>query len=247
MLIVLAVMYIQTPVQTIAKSDMSIKIIIGTFIITLILFAKYLKSESYIHPVILAILCTTAVAVAIYYNDTKDLLKKLESGFDFDLNSLNPFASHTKTPSLKSQIRQKLYEEYANADNNEVYFPGSDNVKMYANAAGVSLTGLWMLPKNFVCIVFTDQIIKIQDYEDDAQTTWNNIYHGHMYPILVYLNNKTYYVYCHCMIKEIETTLFDTVTCPDGKTYHICQEYRHMNKNDAMYVFNHAPFLSYSI
>ena len=228
-------------------SNTRVIILAVVFLGTIILFSKYLKSSNALHPLALAVICTVVVAITMYQ---KDLEKQFKNVFHFDLNKVfNDIFHLFDQPDDKTneKIKKTIYEKYADPTKNEVYFPGSDNVKMHANAAGVSLTGLFLLPKNYVCVVFTNQIIGIQDHEDTADETWNKIYHGHMYPLYVNLDDNSYVVYCHCLIKEVDTTFFDTVKCPDGNTYHICHEYRHMNKNDAMYIYNHAPFLSIGI
>ena len=144
------------------------------------------------------------------------------------------------------KVKEALYQQYADPGKGEVYWPGNKNIQNYAKAAGYDIgAGFPFQEMDFLCIVHTDQIQKVLTRMPDPKEVWNYIYYVRLYPVKVYVNNQLYVVLCSCELKEVNITFFSTVTAPSGKTYDVNNEYRHMPKDDAIYVFNNPPWMTF--
>jgi len=210
------------------------------FIVTVLFSAKHVKNHT--GALILGVVVASVVFLLLDYKNIAQLPEQLSHMLGSSINIQNPFSSE---PS-KEQILKVLHSQYADPTKNEVYWPGNKIIQNYANAAHINLSIWTFETQDFVCYVETDKIARIQDKLEDPQDVWNNIFYGHIYPLVVYVplhdgTTKPYVVYCRCHIKTANFVVTSTVTCPSGKTYDLNNEYRHMNRNDAIYCFNHPP------
>ena len=172
---------------------------------------------------------TTFVAfVALFYKDILNAIGQVSiPGFGVD----------------EKKVKEKIYIEYADPTKNEVYFPGNNNIKLYAKAAGVDLHSSPITEKDFVAVVYTDQVIKIQQHTDDPKEVWNNIYYNRIYPLQVYVDGELYVVYCKCDIREYDWHVTSMVCWGfPPKCYDLNKEYKHMPKEDALVLLNNPPF-----
>jgi len=217
----------------------NILVALAVFIVVVLYSAKHVKNH--IGALVLGIVVAVVVFIILDYKYISNLPDELAKDIG-GVSVSNPF-SHEPT---KEQILKVLHSQYADPVKGEVYWPGNKNIQNYANAAHLNLSIWTFETQDFVCYVETNKIARIQDKLDSPQEVWNNIFYGHIYPIMVYVplpdgTSKPYVVYCRCHIKTANFVLSSTVHCPSGRTYDLNNEYRHMNRNDAIYCFNNPP------
>jgi len=217
----------------------SVLVALVVFVVVVLYSAKHVKSHT--GALILGLILAVTAFIILDYKNIINLPSELAKDIE-GISVPNPF-SHKPT---KEQILKVLHSQYADPAKNEVYWPGNKNIQNYANAAHLNLSIWTFETQDFVCYVETDKIARIQEELDSPQDVWNNIFYGHIYPIMVYVplpdgTTKPYVVYCRCHIKTANFVLSSTVHCPSGRTYDLNNEYRHMNRNDAIYCFNNPP------
>ena len=154
------------------------------------------------------------------------------------------FSTPIVTP--KEEILRAVWNKYADPTKNEVYFPGNKTLQMYAKSAGYDVSaGFPFQELDYICIVHTDQLINIQTYMDNPKDLWNKIFYNRIYPLSVYVNGQLYVAYFKCDLREVNMTLISTVTAPSGKTYDLNKEYRHMPREDGLFILNNPPWLTF--
>lgn len=212
------------------KSDQTKAFLVALTVVAVVILALvFAKIDDPIVIFTLALGTGAIMFLALFYSD-------LGAGLGGIFPSLPP------SEELVNKIKSEIYNTYADPSKNEVYFPGNSKLQSMALAAGYDLCASvgCLTKKDFVAVVFTDQILKIQEGIDDPKVVWNNVMWKHMYPLEVYLDGKNYIVYCKCDIREYDWKLVSTV-CFGLTCYNLNSEYRHMPKEHALSILNNAP------
>jgi len=220
-----------TSLMEILTSD-STRFAILSGIVILVIYAA-IKAKIDDLPTLLGItLLVGGVAfIGLYIDKIRDVL------VNFKLPSFDLFEDQPDT-QLEQKVRIKVYEEYADPNKDEVYFVGAQTLNAIADNAGVDRGGFGLLGfsithEDYIGIVYTDQIIRIDDEMPTPQTQWNNIISGRMFPLVVYVDNKLYVVWCRIDWKKVDLVLLPVI---DG--YNLDRDYRHIPKADAQMIFS---------
>lgn len=220
-----------TSLSQLIQSDSTRFIILGAVVLFVLITMIRAKIDDV--PTLLTVTTLTAVVtfVVLYVDKIKEVVKA------FDLGDLNPFDDGV-SKKLENEIKQKIYQEYADPTKDEVYFVGAQTLNAIADNAGVDrggfgLFGFSITHEDYIGIVYTDRIIRIDTEMPTPREQWNRMINGRMFPLVVYVEGKQYVVWASFEWKKIDITLFPYV----GK-YNLDRDYRHMPKTDAREIFS---------